>query len=449
MTDDELDNQVRGAMKVLDAEVPSGYFDGLPHQTLARLEDRSMNTPTTTGPRKSEVVPPQLATDVAADAASPAPTAEGSGSVPREDDSGLHDIRSLAQSTKQRLSKKITAAPPIDEDVLASSSAGWKNVALPEPAKMISLPALDELPSKKQIKEQIKAAKAAPVATTRPPTHLDDSAPVARAAPAASMSFGANIVKQKGSKAPLYAVIGLGLAAAAGGLIYVATQGGSKSAPVVAKADEAPRAPVVPAAPTPPPPVAIAAPPIDTAAATGSAAEVVAPPADVPAATTVAVPSKHAGKSGPMGKKSVESKPTDAKPESPKKPEATKVTKPGGKEPAKEGEPDFNDLLKQAGVKDPEKAKPKLEKKSLSGSDFKAGMNSIASKASACYAGTQGTASVKLTVAPSGQVTKATVSGPFAGTAVAACVEAAVRGASFPAWEGGPQSFGYSFLLSE
>lgn len=119
-----------------------------------------------------------------------------------------------------------------------------------------------------------------------------------------------------------------------------------------------------------------------------------------------------------------------------------------GKE-AKDGEPSFDDLLKEAGVNEKKPAAPKLERKSLSGGDIKQGMGSVAGKAAACYAGTQGTASVKLTVAPSGQVTKVTVSGPFAGTPVASCVEAAVRSASFPAWDGGPQSINYSYLLSE
>jgi len=431
MTDDELDNQIRSAMKVLDAEVPSGYFEGLPQRTLARLEDRSMEPTMTTGSGKTEAAPPPVAPPQ------------------RDEDSGLHDIRNLAQSTKQRLSKKITAAPPMDDNVLASSSAGWKAVALPEPAKMISLPELDQLPSKKQIKEQQKAAAKAKVedAPVRAPTHLDESAPVAKAAPATSMSFGANIVAQKKSKAPLYALVGVGLAAAAGGIIYVTTQGKAAApAPVVAKADTA--------APTPPPaaaPAQIAAPAtpppvVDTAAAAGSA-EAVAPPADVPVAVpaTKTKPGKGGPSKGDMSKKvapTVEGKPEAKKPE---------PVKPGtGKEPPKEGEPNFDDLLKEAGVKDPNKAKkPVLDKKSLSGADFKAGMNGIAGKAAACYAGTQGTAAVKLTVAPSGQVTKASVSGPFAGTAVAACVEAAVRGASFPAWEGGPQSFNYSFLLAE
>jgi len=436
MTDDELDNQLRGAMKVLDAEVPSGYFEGLPQRTLARLEDRSMEPTMTTGSGKTE-------------AAAPPPQ--------RDEDSGLHDIRSLAQSTKQRLSKKITAVPPMDDDVLASSSAGWKAVALPEPAKMISLPELDQLPSKKQIKEQQKKAKVVEAVPTRAPTHLEDSAafhapragagPVAvTAAPAASMSFGANIVAQRKSKAPLYALVGVGLAAAAGGIVYVTTQGKTAEAPpIVAKADTTPTPPPPPAPPPPAPAAQIAAPetpPADTAAATGSAEAT--PPVET---APVVVPTKK-GKptKGDASKKVVVDAP--AKPES-KKPEAPKGAV--GKEAPKDGsEPNFDDLLKEAGVKDGQKAKkPVLDKKSLSGADFKTGMNSIAGKAAACYAGTQGTAAVKLTVAPSGQVSRASVSGPFAGTAVAACVEAAVRGASFPAWEGGPQSFNYSFLLAE
>jgi hypothetical protein len=76
-------------------------------------------------------------------------------------------------------------------------------------------------------------------------------------------------------------------------------------------------------------------------------------------------------------------------------------------------------------------------------------MGTIAAKAQACYKGTQGTAAVNLTVAPSGQVSKVSVSGVFAGKPEADCVSNAVRSASFPAWDGGPQSFGYSYLLSE
>ena len=112
-------------------------------------------------------------------------------------------------------------------------------------------------------------------------------------------------------------------------------------------------------------------------------------------------------------------------------------------------EPSFDALLKEAGVSDKKDAKVALEKKSLSGGDIKTGMGSVAGKATKCYAGTQGTAAVKLTVAPSGQVQKVSVTGVFAGTPVAACVESAVKSASFPAWDGGPQTISYSYLLAE
>ena len=50
-------------------------------------------------------------------------TKESSGMPPqqdRDDDSGLHDIRSMASSAKMRISsKRITTNPPVDDDILA------------------------------------------------------------------------------------------------------------------------------------------------------------------------------------------------------------------------------------------------------------------------------------------------------------------------------------------
>lgn len=413
MNDDELDAQLRGAMKVLDAEVPSGYFDTRPSEVLSHLETRSMDPTPMPTPRTPDAAPPVAA---------------------REEDSGLHDIKNLAQSTKQRLSKKITVPPVSDDDLIASSSAGWKAVALPEPAKMISLPELAELPSKKIIKEQQKAEKkvVAPVVVTDAP-----KAAVAVEKPAIGAS-------QPKSKTPLYAAIGVGLVAAAGGLIYIATSGGSKEpAPVVAKNDTPP--PVVAAKPAPAPtatPIEVPPPPAPVAEVE---APVAAPPPVETAPATVSKKPPAKSKGADVHKVEITNQ-TAAPAAKPAAPEKKVVEKPAGKE----GEPNFDDLLKEAGVKDgPKAAKPVLEKKSLSGGDFKNGMAGITSKAQACYAGTQGTAAVKLTVGPDGHVTKASVSGAFAGTPVAACVEAAVRSATFPAWDGGPQSFGYSFLLSE
>lgn len=168
-------------------------------------------------------------------------------------------------------------------------------------------------------------------------------------------------------------------------------------------------------------------------------------PADVPEPPPAPAKAVHAKKAERKpAKKIIEVKgPTPAVKEAPK-PEPTKTDKPA------EGQPDFNELLREAGV-DPNKPakKPKLERTELGVSDFRKGMSAVAGQAKGCYNGTQGIAKIALTVAPSGKVTKVAVSGVFAGTPVAACVEAAVKGATFPPWDGGPQSLHYTYLLSE
>jgi hypothetical protein len=112
-------------------------------------------------------------------------------------------------------------------------------------------------------------------------------------------------------------------------------------------------------------------------------------------------------------------------------------------------EPSFDELAQEAGIAPTKAAAPRLARKSLSADDIKRGMTAVAAQAQACFTGTSGLASVRLTVAPSGQVSKVAITGPFAGTPTAACVERAVKATRFPAWDGGPQSFGYSYLLSD
>jgi hypothetical protein len=449
---EDLDALLRRAMKTLDDEAPSGYFDTLPDRTVARLSG-------------GEVAMQQTGTTKREASSAAPPIAEAA--APRDEDSGLHDIRNLAQSTKQRLSKRTTV-PPLSDDVLSSSSASWKNLALPQPAKMVSLPAIEDLPSKQEIAARDKAAKAAAKqAKTEAKTEAKHeaapvSAPVSASAVEASASghvdykpafstFTQPKVKSATSsnKTRNIALIGMGLAAAAGITIFVVTQknGGDSAQPVATasapagatklddttKPDHA-RAEV--AEPPAPPPLAA---PADqgVGAATGAPEE---QPKPVTKTANVA-PAKH-GSAGGKAK-------NDAKPETitTDKPEATKVVKGGA---AGEGEDkDFNALLKEAGVDGKKDAKPKLDKKQLSTDEFKKGMAAIAAKASACYKGTQGSANVKLTIAPSGSVSKVTVTGAFAGKPEADCVSAAVKAASFPAWDGSPQSFGYPILLSE
>jgi hypothetical protein len=444
-SDTDLDEQLRAAMKTLDDEVPSGYFEALPDLTLARLEDTMQHGT-------------QDETDTTASA------------VPQTtEDSGLHDIRNLAQSTKQRISsKRASSSPPVSEDdMIASSSAGWKAVALPQPAKMVALPELSELPSPKEVRAREKAA-AKPVETTPPAAAKPvetasvgaakpvETAPVVAAIETRKPAFSLPTQSRK-SKAPLFAVVGIGLAAAAGAAIFVTTQHKD-----VAKASEG-AALAVTAAP---------APAVVAVAAAGSAA--VSPEvqkaqdelakaeaeterlrAEAAAMNTAALDeSKQATKAPVKSGKHGASKLDTTK-------EQADISAPAdtakAKEPAKkvqtsktgEGEPDFNQLLKEAGVKEPQAKKPVLDKKELSGDDFKKGMAAIAGKAHGCYKGTQGTATVKLVIAPSGQISTVSVGGQFASTPEGECVIGAVKGASFPAWEGHPQSFTYPILLAE
>jgi len=485
--DDSIDDLLRVAMKTLDDQVPSGYFEGLPNQTLVRLEGSSMQTSSSSGTQLPVTETP------------PTDKVEGKD---RDEDSGLHDIRNLASSARMRLSSRRlgTNPPPVDEDVLAASSGSWKAVALPEPAKMVSLPELESLPSKSDIKAQIKAEKAAakarksrpsgelaveaaaasaslpsvgpaPVAVVDAPLHLDEEIPsiakgtakgaTSTAVPVAmpmigSRIAGANKPVGKKNRAALIGSIGVALAAAAGVVVYVQTQ--NKSADTVSPASEgASRAPAepsaAPAAPTPS---------VQSIATDDKAAEAkgAAGADDTAKLDTVEEPAADLADPATAEPKHIRAKTTDKKP-APKKiievkgpgdgiPPPKKSEKPT-KEPSASkdpNEPSFDELLKEAGYKETKK-KVKLDKKSLTASDFKTGMANARPKALACYNGTQGLANVKLVIAPSGQVTKVTVTGPFAGTPVAGCVQAAVKGVTFPAWDGAPQSFGYSFLLSE
>ncbi len=383
----------------------------------------------------------------------------------REEDSGLHDIRSLASSTKARISSRRSTQNPVmsEDDILASSSAGWKAVALPEPAKMISLPELSELPSAKQIKEKDKAARKAKAVDPGENKAAKSLAAATATATAPSTSIssiptiGSRIAaKQSSGKGKTIAIVGMGLAAAAGVTLYFVMDknNAADSSHEQSVAATAPPAEYKSTAKMLPPPPPAAAAPEATASGAGSAAVVQELATSEPVEPPKAAATKGADRSGKVHK--VEVRDTSMTDKNEKAKEKAKEKAPAREEIKKadskdgEGEPSFDALLKEAGVSDAKKqAKPTLDKKSLSGGDIKTGMSAVAGKAQGCYAGTQGAAAVKLTVAPSGQVQKVSVSGVFAGTPVAACVSAAVKSAQFPPWDGGPQTINYSYLLSE
>src|SRR4051794_5343152 len=82
--------------------------------------------------------------------------------------------------------------------------------------------------------------------------------------------------------------------------------------------------------------------------------------------------------------------------------------------------------------------KPVASAGPLSKSAVVAGMNSVKPKVAACYSEfkVQGMAMVNVVIGKNGKVSSAAVSGKFAGTPTGACVEKAVKSASFPPSEG-------------
>ncbi|MFN0251367.1 MAG: hypothetical protein ACKV2T_31115 [Kofleriaceae bacterium] len=455
---DDLDDQVRRAMKTLDDQVPAGYFEGLPSRTLARLEDGSSMESQGTRQDQSK---PSVATPVpVAVAANPPPTSmtiKKPASEDREEDSGLHDIRSLASSTKARLSsRRSTQNPAVSEDdILASSSAGWKAVALPEPAKMVSLPSLAELPSVVEIEKADKKATAAAAAAAKAEAKRAKSdskqqpaveAPIAAAAVAvadaapAITPIGSRIAaKQSGGKGKTIALVGTLVAAAAGVAIFMVVNNKNQDTSHSAAATETRKKETVMPA--------LAAPP----KAPEPIVEPLPPPPEQVAAVTPAVDLTEE-ETKPSTKAKDKAHRVEIRDDRPAPKEAPKVEKKEDSKaaPAKEGDPDFDQLLKEAGVSDQKKAdKPKLDKKDLSGGDFKNGMNAVSGKARACYQGTQGTVRFKVNISPEGKVTSVKIGGEFAGKPEGSCVEGAVKSASFPAWDGAPKSFDYSYLLSD
>ncbi len=136
-----------------------------------------------------------------------------------------------------------------------------------------------------------------------------------------------------------------------------------------------------------------------------------------------------------------------------------KLAGPPGKRPGKVktvskgsgGKPDAQrptDELTKTGKK-LKSSKPRSDRTLLSGEDIERAMTAVGGKARACFAGIRGTASLRVTIAPSGRIAQVAVTGPFAGTPTGACVERAVQAATFPPWDGAPQSFDYSYLLSD
>ena len=137
-----LDQTVHKALSALEAQAPAGYFDSLAARTIARLDEPLEEL--------------TMASD--ADAGKQGTTGNAgtatSGGAPRDEDSGLHDLRSLATRTRSRMTSQRLAVLDSEAEISTSAQA-LRAVALPEPAKMVALPAP---PTAAQLGEAVAAA---------------------------------------------------------------------------------------------------------------------------------------------------------------------------------------------------------------------------------------------------------------------------------------------------
>ncbi len=92
----------------------------------------------------------------------------------------------------------------------------------------------------------------------------------------------------------------------------------------------------------------------------------------------------------------------------------------------------------------------KPSKKNLGRSDVSKAMKAITKAAKSCYSAEEfsGTVMVKYSVAPSGKMTKTTALGAHKSSKTGKCIVRAVKRAKFPAFSGATQSFTFPFLLS-
>jgi hypothetical protein len=454
---DPLDDSLKRAMKALDDQVSDRYFDELPNRTLSRLEEMM----------QSDVDRPT--TPVAAQGS------DGKSAAPpkpqRVEDSGLHDIRALASSTKERVSKKrATVNPPVDDSFIHTSSASLRAVALPEPSKMV------------QTGEHAVLVGNG----TGPAASLLDGAHAVTAAPeAASAAPITPLARKKPSKAPV--IVGtLAVAAAAGVAGFVILNQEKDAADSHSAAMMSAEKETAPT-PTPDPARTAAAPaaaPAESAAGAAGAAQgqdsgVMKIAADSQDADGKAEERADEGDKKRNGRKDSDKgdgkakdkdqtqKLDDKKKDGGETPgkggkggtpvsDATDVKKDDKKDDKKDGEGEsLEDLLAQAGggpadiVKKDDK--PKTDKKALDATDIRKAMSALNAKAQACYAkfGVSGSVGVKLTVAPTGEIKKAAVTGAAAGTPTGDCVAEVVSHAKFPIWDGAPQTVTYSYFLSE
>jgi hypothetical protein len=446
---DPIDDIVRDAMKALEASsTPRDYFDQLPERIHVRLEG-SMQTEHQSDAHSTDGV-------VRAEAS--------------EENSGLHDIKALAHSTKTQVARRrATSQHEIDQTLLSHTQSGLHAVALPDPAKMVQLPSVEEARALARTTHGMAAA-IGPEERGRG-TEVDE---------APARASAREPVAARGKGLPVWLWAGGGLAAAAAAVMAFVVLGkdtGKKAEEAAApSADQAERAEPEPmaaagsAAPTVQPLEEKAAEPAEKPdegiTTSGIAADPAPPPvlADDAKEESARSDRKKKDKGGDEAdpdkafKKDTKVKPDDKADDvvAPPKEETKKDVKKTEAEKKLEGAVLGKDDSDELGIGDAlggggDKKDDEEKKTELTNQEVRDGLDAINGKAKACYGahGQTGTVKVKLTIAPSGKVSKATASGDLAGTPAGDCVVSAVKSAEFPAWDGAPKSTSYVVLLSD
>ena len=189
LTDDELDLRLRAAAAALAGLAPAGRVDELALRVEAELAHIDLS-PVSPQPAVSKPLESRMTSDTD-EKSGPANVTPPSG---RTEDSGLHDIKALAQDTRRRISRRITSQHDIDPDLLASSTGSMRMIALPEPAMVVALP---EAPATMEaVREAMKdpamaaAAAAVPIQRKRPTLWIGLGAAAVAAAAAAVIIAG-------------------------------------------------------------------------------------------------------------------------------------------------------------------------------------------------------------------------------------------------------------------
>ena len=450
-TMDALDERLRASMKALDERAPAAASGDLAARVLARLDgdgdttEGRMDTTTTDAPRAGGAPPPPATTE----------------------DSGLHDIKALARTTRQRVSRRNTSQHDIDESLLSASSSGLHAVALPEPARLVALPTLQQVMDRAEAPAVARAA-AAVARHAEPARRRTPLVWIAGGVVAAAAAVAIVVVTSGGKKAADRQTAGAAVGSGSGSAV-AATGSEQGSAAATDRPAAVTAVPMAAAGSG-----SAAAAPVGSAPDTGS---VVAAADNGVAATgtagaggdvdndevTLAAKDDTAAKAPVEHEDRAEATGHDRHAPAHHHAAATHATsKPDhhvAKPKHKAGEKkSLDDLISEAAggpdtfVKTKQQtAAAKPSKKELTSRDVRTGMDSVKKRAQACYdkLGVTGTVPIKAVVAPSGKVSSVVAKGSFAGTPTGACVAAAVKHAGFPAWDGPPMTINYSFFLSD